>query len=286
KFKNIRIVAIGCSYPVGIGLRAGQSIVFEDYIIDNYDEAGVRKLGFFIHNTANQSKGSYFRAENGVHHGCGYATIAELGSNQTEDWNFINVSTDSVGEFFYMVDPVVIPTYPNPRDVPYNIRLNTFGTKVDLVYDRPAANFPAPYNTGTQRPDFYKYMVADYVQEVMPVNSSGIVKGDIIAMDGSSVPTLQKIVAKKTNDVNDLRIGIALENAVDGQKLKYVPLNKYALTFVNGAVSGVSYNNYKLKLNNSFQLESDATISPNAMNGLALEAKASGLALHYAQVIR
>lgn len=54
-----------------------------------------------------------------------------------------------------MVDVSVAGTYPNPRNVPYNIRLNTYGTKVDLVLDRPATNFPSPYNTGTQKDQIF-----------------------------------------------------------------------------------------------------------------------------------
>ena len=157
---------------------------------------------------------------------------------------------------------------------------------MDLVYDRTAANFPAPHNVGTQRPDFYKYMVSDYVQEVMPVAGSAIVKGDIIAIDDSSLPTFQRFVAKKLNSATDIRLGVALENAVDGQKLRYTPLNKYALTFVNGAINGSSYANYKMKLNASFQLESDSSLTPQNMAGLALEAKGTGLGLHYVKLIK
>ena len=284
-FKNVRLISIDNSNPVGIGIWAGQSIVFEDFVIDCLETTPttMRKLGFLIHNAQNQSKGTYFRAENGIFHGCGYGTIAELGSTQTDDWNFINCSTDSIGEFFYMVAVEVVGTYPNPRDVPYNIRLNTYGTKVDLVYDRPASNFPAPHNVGTQRPDFYKYMVSDYVQEVMPVAGSAIVKGDIIAIDDSSLPTFQRFVAKKLNSATDIRLGVALENAVDGQKLRYTPLDKYALTFVNGVVNP-NYANYRMKLNASYQLESDSTLTPQNMAGLALEIKGTGLALHYVKL--
>ena len=284
-FKNVRLISIDNSYPVGIGIWAGQSIVFEDFVIDYLETTPttLRKLGFFIHNSINQSKGTYFKAENGVFHGCGYGTISELGSTQTDDWNFINCSTDSIGEFFYMVDVSIAGTYPNPRNVPYNIRLNTYGTKVDLVLDRPATNFPSPYNTGTQRPDFYKYMVSDYVQEVMPIAGSGIVKGDIIAIDDSSLPTFQRFVAKKLNSATDIKLGVALENAVDGQKLRYTPLDKYALTFVNGVVNP-NYANYRMKLNASYQLESDATLTPQNVIGLALEIKGAGLGLHYVKV--
>ena len=284
-FKNVRLISIDNSYPVGIGIWAGQSIVFEDFVIDYLETTPttVRKLGFFIHNSINQSKGTYFKAENGVFHGCGYGTISELGSTQTDDWNFINCKTDSIGEFFYMVDVSVAGTYPNPRNVPYNIRLNTYGTKVDLVYERPASNFPAPYNVGTQRPDFYKYMVSDYVAKITPVASSGILKGDIIAIDNTSLPTYQRLIGKKTNNANDMLLGIALENAVDGQKLRYTPLDKYALTFVNGVVNP-NYTNYKMKLNASFQLESDASLTPQNVIGLALEIKGAGLGLHYVKV--
>ena len=161
--------------------------------------------------------------------------------------------------------------------------MNTYGTKVDLVYERPASNFPAPHNVGTQRPDFYKYMVSDYVQEVMPVAGSAIVKGDIIAIDDSSLPTFQRFVAKKLNSATDIRLGVALENAVDGQKLRYTPLDKYALTFVNGVVNP-NYTNYKMKLNASYQLESDATLTHQNVIGLALEVKGAGLGLHYVKV--
>ena len=287
-FKNVRLISIDNSYPVGIGIWGGQSIVFEDFVIDYLESSPttLRKLGFFIHNAIGQTKGTYFKAENGIFHGCGYGTIAELGSTQTDDWNFINCSTDSIGEFFFMVDVGVVGTYPNPRDVPYNIRLNTFGTNVDLVLDRPATNFPAPNNVGTQRPDFYKYIVSDYVAEIMPVASSGIIKGNIIALDNTSLPTYQRLIAKKTNDVNDIRLGIALENAVNGQKLRYTPLNKYAPTFVNGAIAGASYVNYRMKLNASFQLESAPTLTPQNTVGLALEAKGTGLGLHCVKILK
>ena len=108
-------------------------------------------------------------------------------------------------------------------------------------------------------------------------------KGDIIAIDNTSLPTYQRLIGKKTNNATDILLGIALEDAVDGQKLRYTPLDKYALTFVNGAI-GASYANYKMKFNASFQLESDSTLTPQNMAGLALEIKGTGLALHYVKL--
>lgn len=295
-FKNVRLIEVQTSYPIGIGVRGNQSIVFENFIIEREVNTGVgRKLGIFIHNWNNQSAGSYFKAENGRFIGCGYMNCDELGSGQYDNWNLINCSTDSIGEIYAMVDeasgaslwtnPVTGVKEPDPKDVPYCINLNTFGTKVDLLYDRVATNFVAPYNVGTQRPNFHRYMTSDFVAECLTVAGSGIVKGDILAYDNSTNLTKNYIVAKKNASVTDTRLGIALENAVDGAKLKYAPINKFSIVFITGAV-GAGFNDMKLKYNGSNQLVSDNTIAMKDAYGLALEPKASGTTTGYAKLIQ
>lgn len=72
--------------PLELECGQGKALFSEDFIIDYLETTPttLRKLDL-IHNARNQSKGTYFRAENGFFHGCGYGTISELGSTQTDD---------------------------------------------------------------------------------------------------------------------------------------------------------------------------------------------------------
>ncbi|MNL19976.1 hypothetical protein D3C87_1412040 [compost metagenome] len=120
---------------------------------------GIGKLGVFLHNWNNQLAPSKVTFNRCKFDNCGYAMIDELGSDQVDLWNFPNCFTTdktNAGDFTFMVDkhssgntfwidPATGLREPNPANVPYNIKLNTTGTKIRRLNFSDASNFNAAY---------------------------------------------------------------------------------------------------------------------------------------------
>ncbi|AZA60772.1 hypothetical protein [Chryseobacterium indoltheticum] len=174
KVENCRIVADNCSYVVGIGIRAGQSIVVYNSILERVESN--TSCGIFIHNTTAQNAGSFIEFDRCKFVNCDYVLVDELGSNQVDDWRFTNcfASTASKGRFEFMVDkggdnktfwtnPETGIKESDPKNVPYNIMLNTTGTKITELRIRPASSFNVAYTWGQR--DLSKLMdlsIIDY----------------------------------------------------------------------------------------------------------------------------
>lgn len=159
--ENVRVIADNCSYVVGIGVRGGQSIKFENVILERVEVNTF--CGVFAHNTTAQSSGSSIIFNRCKFVNCDYVLVDEVGSNQIDDWRFTNCfsATSGKGRFEFMVDkggdgntlwtnPATGLKEPDPRNVPYNILLNTTGTEITELRFRPASSFNASY-TGGQR---------------------------------------------------------------------------------------------------------------------------------------
>jgi len=157
----------GVNYPVGIGISADQNIRFSEceFIRSNIS------LGIFIHNWNNQKSPCKFIVENSKFTGCGFLVVSELGSDNNDEFDLINCYSDTSGLIIFMVDynaqgntywvnPSTGVNESNPQNVPYNIKLNTLGSNVNIAYSNP---FAGTLKVVT-RPNFLNYIISNYFQ--------------------------------------------------------------------------------------------------------------------------
>lgn len=161
-FINCRIKEQDCAFPIGIGAWSGQEINFDNCII----EPLTSWRGFFYHNWNNQAKPNSVTFNRSKFVNCEYGLIDELGSDQ-DDWVklldcFTTISANG-GSLYFMVDedtdgktfwtnPATGVKESNPVNVPYSIKLNTTGTKINTLTASDSASFNVAW-TGTPQRD-------------------------------------------------------------------------------------------------------------------------------------
>lgn len=255
RFKRVTFEEIDCNYPIGIGVNGGQVLDFLDCTIIRRPDRGVR-LGIFIHNQSGQTKPATVNVINTKFVNCGYAMLAETGSNQNDTMNFTNCQTDAIGHFRWMVDKLNGATYwtnpatgvkeTDPTKVPYCLKLNASGTRVDLMDNAPSnfAGFP------DERPLKFNSSICDYWGMALNDSSQVIEPGDLLVRRqdfsalGTAMDTMMKVVKMSDMNANLEIVGVALEAnqanpaaPVVTTNFKYAPKGKIAPTKVTGAVT-------------------------------------------------
>ena len=171
------LVTANANYPVGIGIRGGQSASFTDCVLERVSSGG---LGFTAHNLNNQAHPSVINFIRCAFKGVGFGVIDELGSDQDDFWNLVDCVSDMGGEGNFMVDKYNGATYwtnpstnekeTDPTAVPYCITLNAVGSNVRLVTREL-------YDDTVARPNADKYING---ASFVCVGSTGLSVGDVI----------------------------------------------------------------------------------------------------------
>lgn len=143
-FPNCRIKEQNCAFPIGMGIWSGQKVTFDNCIIEPLTPGN---KGFFYHNWNNQEKPNSVVFNRGKFVNCDYGLIDELGSMQ-DDWvkilDCFTTKSANGGDLNFMVDnlspgtsfwinPATGVAETNPVNVPYSIKLNTTGTKINAL---------------------------------------------------------------------------------------------------------------------------------------------------------
>ena len=277
-FKNCVIEdGYDCNYPVGIGIWSGQNITFEKCKFKRGHYHTKRHAGVY-HNSFNQEKGSECNFIDCELVQCGGFLVSELGSNQDDLLNIINCHSDSVFEIEYGVSQaadgktfwtnhVIGVKIADPRNIPYNIRLNTAGTKVDLIED--SVNF---VGYESSRPKWYERVISDYYGKAKLV-SGNIYKGDLISLQGDASHSTAPRVKPYESAVLDLKpIGVALNDAITGEWVYYAKIDRFAKVKCSGGVSDYNRNTRKLIYNEASKVfESSPTASWKDCDAFAYE---------------
>ena len=282
-FKNCVIEEkIDCNYPVGIGIWSGQNITFEKCKFKRVHYHTKRHAGIY-HNTFNQEKGSECNFIDCEFIQCGGFLVNENGSNQNDVLNIINCHSDSVFEIEYGVSQdadgktfwtnhITGVKVKDPRNIPYNIKLNTAGTKVDLIED--SVNF---VGYESSRPKWYEHVISDYFGKAKV--SSGVVnKGELISSKGDSSHNTAPRVKPYESAILDLKpIGVALNDAVTDEWVYYAKIDRFTKVKCSGGISDYNRNTRKLIFNEvSKVFESSPTASWKDCDAFAYENNVEG----------
>ena len=277
-FKNCVIEEeIDCNYPVGIGTWSGQNITFEKCKFKRAHYHTKRHAGIY-HNTFNQEKGSECNFIDCEFIQCGGFLVNENGSNQNDILNIINCHSDSVLEIEYGVSQdadgktfwtnhITGIKVADPRYIPYNIKLNTAGTKVDLIED--SVNF---VGYDSSRPKWYEHVISDYFGKAK-LASGNVNKGDLISLQGDASHSTAPRVKPYESAILDLKpIGVALNDAVTGGWVYYAKIDRFAKVKCSGVISDYNLNTRKLIYNEvSKVFESSPTSSWKDCDAFAYE---------------
>ena len=263
-FNNCRIKENACNYPIGIGMFGGQKLNFNKCIIERSVALNNNYLGFLMHNAYAQSEKSILNFLECKFINCGYGTIDELNSGQPDEVNVLNCTNNNLAQFMFITEAAGSPSL-----VPYDIKLNASGSRVDYI-------------NHTSRPDCIKNSITDYDNIAYVLDAEYIAAGDILCYGtyhnaDANVPVVQKFKSLITSAA---LVGIALEenqnnsgSPVGFTSVRYAPLGKYALAFVNGVVGGTSEAK-KLEWNNTGQyLEANINADVRHILGYAMNSK-------------
>lgn len=256
-FKNVKFTEVDTNFTLGMGIWGGQNIEFIDCIVQRSITTGQR-LGFVIHNSTAQTLPAKVIFENTKFVSCGYGLVSELGSNQDDLIELINCESDGIGAIHLMVEesapgsghtmwvnPSTGSNTTNPTEVPYNLKVKSINTCIDIVKDRAGVYI----GYLSERPDYIKHYSIDYVCKcgVFPPVTSGT----ILSIPIEGLNNYCYNANPFTNSQTDGNIlGVALNDSIGGL-VYYSPIGKIAKTKAAGISLGV---NQKLKFDNSGNL--------------------------------
>lgn len=186
------------NHPVGIGMHSGQVIELKNCVFRCLQN---QRIGFFAHNWNNQSKPTKLVVEGCLFDNCSFADIDELGSEQNDEWYIRNCFSSVGGEINFTVDinsngttywtnPQTGEKEPDPRLVPYCIKLNCLGSNVLSCLQ---SYFYGSQVQAMSRPDFAKYLITDhYIRIPKGEYSVGtvirrIMRGDSLSSNDNSI---------------------------------------------------------------------------------------------------
>lgn len=266
-FNNCRIIDEQCNYNIGIGMWSGQRLNFNKCIIQRPKTTSINLLGFLMHNAGDQDEKSILNFNECKFINCGYGIIDELNSGQPDEVNVINCTNNNIGQFKFITE-----AGGDPLLVPYDIKLNASGSRVDYI-------------NHTDRPNCIKESITDYDNIAYVLDVEVIKAGDILAYGSyfnaeGNMPVVQKF---KSLTGSAPIVGIAIEdnqidelNPVGFTTVRYVPIGKYAEAFVSGVVGGTSEGK-KLEWNNSGEyLEANPSADIRNIIAYALNSKTAG----------
>jgi hypothetical protein len=128
-------------YPIGIGVRGGQSIIVESSII-MYPEM-TSSVGFVAHNMADQDEPSILKFNRCYFKNCGFGKFSELGSKQEDVWYLDTCYSDGDKQIEFSESNSMAST-------PYNIKVNALGSNVAILKKR------------SDRPNAEQYVIANF----------------------------------------------------------------------------------------------------------------------------
>ena len=281
QFKHVRIKEKNCNYPVGSGIWGGQKQSFENCIIQRLTNGAYRNKGVLVHNSTAQEKPSMAIFKNCQFLGCSYGIIYENGSNQDDKVIFENCSTDGLGviEFgvsqdadgkTFWTNPVSGVKVAEPQNIPYNLKVEAVGTRIDYIEDSP--NFTG-FNSS--RPEFYLHFISDYFGAAQYPADTNVKKGDLLTNYGDSqwndTPRAKKY---QTTVLSLPPFGVALHDGVVGEPLYFSKIDRISKVKIVDAtqISNYNGNTRKLIYNESLsKFEVSATASWKTIDGVAFE---------------
>jgi len=204
-------------HAVGVGIWGGQNLDI-DCEVDSNSEYGIG-----IHNWNNQSKGTKINISC-TFNGCDYLKLDELGSNQIDEINLNNCTTNAKSGGSIRVSVVSADgtnsyykdgsgnTTNNPKDVPYNFRINAKGTVINEI-KVGTTGWSAYPNQYTR--DVEKILDLSFINGYVRCLASGaILKGELVSI--SNVTNAKTTVVKYLGDSSNDAYGVAIADAVGG----------------------------------------------------------------------
>ena len=185
EFENCHFIAnANVNFPIGTGITSDQHVKFTDCV---FTANSWQTCGIFAHNGGNgeQTSSCSLYVDRCYFHKCGFLQITELGSNQDDRWHLVNCYSDRGGEIIWFVDSQSDgSTYwingsgqyeRNPQNVPYCIKLNTYGTNLGGIKHAKWAKQGDFYGL-EQRPNLAQYVESE---NIIPIPKATSVVGTI-----------------------------------------------------------------------------------------------------------